>query len=129
MVAVDTNVVVRFLVRDDEEQFTKACRLFEKQLLYISDSVVLESEWVLRYAYQFSPVEIVGALKKLFGLPNVHLAKASLVAQVLDWHLGGLDFTDAFHLAYSQNYERLYTFDKRFISQSKQLSGCVVLEP
>ena len=68
-------------------------------------------------------------LKKLFGLPNVQLSNPALVAQVLEWHAEGLDFADAFHLAQSQEFESLYTFDKRFIKRSTGFSHCKMLEP
>nr|VFJ78794.1 MAG: PIN domain-containing protein [Candidatus Kentron sp. FW] len=68
MIAVDTNVVVRLLTGDDKQQFDKAPRLFEKQDVFIPDSVILEMEWVPRYAYGFMPDAICDAYDKLFGL-------------------------------------------------------------
>jgi predicted nucleic acid-binding protein len=61
VIAVDTNVVVRLLVRDDETQYQASRALFETQEIFIPDTVVLELEWVLRYAYDFSPAEIGAA--------------------------------------------------------------------
>jgi predicted nucleic-acid-binding protein len=58
MPSLDTNVLVRFLVRDDEEQHGLARQLIEQQvlagrLLYLPISVTLELEWVLRARYGF----------------------------------------------------------------------------
>jgi predicted nucleic-acid-binding protein len=86
MIAVDTNVLVRLLTRDDEQQYNKSLKLFQEQAIFIADTVILETEWVLRFAYQFKPDENCRALSKLFGLPNVQLENASLMAQVLQWH-------------------------------------------
>lgn len=129
MVAVDTNIVVRLLTQDDELQFQKSLEIFKTQDVFIPDTVILETEWVLRFAYKFQPREICEALRKLFGLPNVHLANASLIAQVLQWHGTGLDFADAFHLAYSQYYSELYTFDEKFVKRAKGLAKCEVKKP
>ena len=74
MIAVDSNIVVRFLTGDDEVQAKKAAVLFKKQDVYIADTVILESEWVLRYAYHFPVEDICRALIKLFGLPNIYLS-------------------------------------------------------
>lgn len=129
MIAIDTNVVVRFLTHDDESQFQKSLALFEKYDIFISDTVILETEWVLRYAYNFKPHIIAGAFSKLFGLLNVHISNANQVAQAIEWYLKGLDFADALHLSQSQQYHQFFTFDNKFISKSKGLCKCVVLKP
>ena len=53
MIAVDTNVVVRFLTRDDEQQYEKSLKLFQEQDILILDTVILETEWVLLSCYNF----------------------------------------------------------------------------
>jgi len=65
MIAVDTNVIVRLLTQDDEQQYNKSVRLFQEQDIFIPDTVLLETEWVLRFAYQFKPNEICAALRYL----------------------------------------------------------------
>ncbi len=50
---VDTNIIVRLLTHDDPVQSAKADALFKKDHLFIPDTVLLETEWVLRYAYGF----------------------------------------------------------------------------
>ena len=129
MIAVDTNVVVRLLTQDDEQQYNKSLKLFQEQDIFIPDTVILETEWVLRFAYHFKPDEICQALRNLFGLPNVQLTNGSLMAQVLQWHENGLDFADAFHLAQSQHCSAIYTFDNKFVKRGKGLSGCEVQQP
>jgi predicted nucleic-acid-binding protein len=51
MISVDTNIIVRLLTGDDQSQFQRAKALFAKDNIFITTSVVLECEWVLRYAY------------------------------------------------------------------------------
>lgn len=63
MVAVDTNVIVHLLTQDDEQQYTKSLKLFQEQDIFIPDTVILEAEWVLRFAYQFKPDEICRAFR------------------------------------------------------------------
>ncbi|NJN47687.1 MAG: type II toxin-antitoxin system VapC family toxin [Candidatus Competibacteraceae bacterium] len=129
MIAVDTNIVVRFLTCDDQQQFKKSLTLFENNEVFIPDTVILESEWVLRYAYGFTPNAICGALTKLFGLPNVHVTNPNLVAQAIQWHELGLDFADALHLTQSQQYEQFFTFDNKLIRKASGLCKCSVLKP
>ena len=53
MIAVDTNIIIRFLTHDDNLQYKKAFSIFNTQEVFIADTVILETEWVLRYAYEF----------------------------------------------------------------------------
>lgn len=129
MIAIDTNIVVRFLTQDDPIQFKQAVKLFQEADLFIPDSVILETEWVLRFAYTFSPVEIVKAFQKLLGLPNVHVDNQEKIARVLEWHEQGLDFADALHLANSGACAELITFDNKFVQRAKGISGCQVRKP
>lgn len=129
MIAVDTNIIIRFLTRDDEKQYKKSFTIFNKQEIFISDTVILETEWVLRYAYKFLPKDISNAFKNLFGLRNVHLSNPTFIAQAIEWHKLGMDFSDAMHLTQCQQFEKLYTFDKKFISKAKKLTACEVTLP
>jgi predicted nucleic-acid-binding protein len=129
MIAIDTNIVVRFLTHDDAIQHEKAYKLFNEHDVFIADTVILETEWVLRFAYNFDVEQIAGALTKLFGLSNVHINHPSLLAQAIAWHLEGLDFSDAFHLANSQQCKTFFTFDKKMINVAKNIDACEVLAP
>jgi predicted nucleic-acid-binding protein len=129
MIAVDTNIIIRFLTHDDDNQYGKAFSIFNTQDIFIPDTVILETEWVLRYAYEFPPKAICRALEKLFGLSNVHLSNPNDIAQAIEWHEQGLDFSDGLHLAQCQQYDKLFTFDKKFSSKAKGLSNCSVELP
>jgi predicted nucleic-acid-binding protein len=126
VIAIDTNIIIRLLTRDDETQYQHSYRLLAELQVYIPDSVILEVEWVLRFAYDFTSTEICQALRKILGLPNVHVTDIKRFAQVIAWHENGLDFADALHLTNSQHCAQLKTFDARFIKRSAKLSACVV---
>lgn len=57
MIAVDTNIVVRLLTQDEEQQYNKILKLFQEQDIFIPDTAILETEWVLHFAYNFKPYE------------------------------------------------------------------------
>lgn len=127
MTAIDTNIIVRLLTRDDEAQYNAALALFfEKNDIFISDTVILETEWVLRYAYDFSSNTICNALVKLLGLPNVKTTNAEALALAIEWARGKLDFADALHLALGRNHDEFVTFDKKFARRAKGLNCCPV---
>ena len=126
MIAIDTNIIIRFLTQDDELQFQKSREIFQTQDIFIADTVILETEWVLRFAYKFKSHEICTALKNLFGLPNIYLTNPRLIAQLIQLHKNGLDFADAFHLMHSQHCSEFYTFDEKFVKRAKGLTQCEV---
>ena len=129
MIAVDTNVVVRLLSRDDIEQHRRAYGLFKTNRVFIATTVVLECEWVLRYAYKLAPTDIVTPMRRLFGLENVVLEDPDRIATALDWHDAGLDFADALHLAATHENGAFYTFDRKLIKGARRLIRQPIREP
>lgn len=129
MIAIDTNVLVRFLTGDDRWQFEKARHLFETENILIPVTVLLETEWVLRYAYQFQPQQIADTFAALLGLPMVYAETPRIIAQALEWHIKGLDFADALHLAKSPDAQAFVTFDKDLIKNGTVLSPIPLREP
>lgn len=117
------------MTRDDELQYQKSLEIIQNNNIFIPDTIVLETEWVLRFAYKSKRPDICSALRKLFGLPNVNLVNPNLVAQALQWHELGLDFADALHLAQSQSYAQFYTFDDKLMKRAKGLTSCEVKKP
>jgi len=122
MLAVDTNLIVRLLANDDAAQTRRAAALFASEQIYLSKSALLESEWVLRFAYELPPQNILQALRKLVGLPNVVLEQQREVAEALDGFEQELDFADALHLAGSRRAGRFATFDKKLIKRAEKLT-------
>jgi predicted nucleic-acid-binding protein len=122
MLAVDTNLIVRLLTNDDAAQTRRAVALFASEQIYLSKTVLLESEWVLRFSYELQSHIILQALRKLVGLPNVVLEQQREIAEALDGFEQGLDFADALHLAGSRRAGRFATFDKKLIKRAEKLT-------
>ena len=118
MRAIDTNVVVRFLTRDDPEQGPIAREIIREGEVFIPVTVMLETEWVLRDGYGYSAPEVADALASLAGAEGVQAESPDLVAAALDDLRAGLDFADALHLARSEACEVFLTFDKRFAKRA-----------
>ncbi len=114
------NVIVRLLTGDDQEQFEKSKALFSRESVLITTSVILECEWVLRYAYHFKQPEITIAFQSLFGLPNVQLEDPLVISNAIECHQNGMDFADALHLAQSKDAEAFVTFDKKLMKATKK---------
>ena len=129
MISVDTNVIVRLLTGDDPLQFEKSKILFSTDTIFIPTTVVLECEWVLRYAYQFKQSEITNAFESLFGLPNVQLENPLTISNAIHWYQKGMNFADALHLAHSSGADAFVTFDKKFIKSALKNTTFPVKEP
>ncbi len=76
MKVLDTNILIRFLVQDDQEQATKVLHLFSKaeqlnQSLYVPLLVIFEVIWVLQSAYNTSRQDIILAITNLLQPPSV----------------------------------------------------------
>jgi len=117
MISIDTNILVRLFTGDDKKQAAKAKKLFAKEPVYITKTVMLETEWALRYAYEFKASDIANAFTKLLGQQNVTVEDAHHITQATNLLRDGMDFADALHLTCSQNYI-FATFDKKLKSSA-----------
>lgn len=129
MIAVDTNVVVRLLTGDDAQQARRAMDLFARDTVYLSKTVILEAEWVLRYAYGFTAEEVAAGLRNLLGLEGVAVEDLPSVAQAIRWHEQGLDFADALHLSSCGGATRFASFDRSLAKAAKRVGATEVVAP
>ena len=113
MIAIDTNILVRLVTRDDDVQAKRAAALFEREEIFVSKTVLLETEWVLRFSYELTRPVILNALKNAVGLPQVTVEDSPAVAEALAFFETGMDFADALHLASGREAVRFATFDER----------------
>ena len=128
MRAVDTNVVVRYLTGDDPGQAARARAVIDAGNVFVSTTVLLESEWVLRSVYGLSRTEVAAALRAFAGLPGLSVESPAVLSEALDHTERGMDFADALHLGAAARCEALLTFDLRFIEQAGEVP-VRVMEP
>lgn len=121
MRAIDTNVLVRFLVGDDPAQATRARAIVEAGEVHVSTTVFLEAEWVLRSAYGYERARICTAFEAFAGLPGVVIEDPDLLALAVGLAREGVDFADALHLGRAQECEAFLTFDRKLVKAAKGL--------
>jgi predicted nucleic-acid-binding protein len=120
MPALDTNVLVRYIVQDDLAQLAAAQALIrgcvsEQQILYVPVTVTLELEWVLRSSFEFSKEETIRALSDLFSATELTFESERALEVALDQYRGRTaDFADCLHIALAAQagHQPLWTFDK-----------------
>ncbi len=126
MIGLDTNVLVRFLVRDDEKQSRRATKLIKGAVergeqLFVSDIVMCETVWVLSSAYGFTRAEIVDALGGLVRARNLVFGSTDRLARALDAYRDGKgDFADYLirEHARAAGADTVATFDRALLKDA-----------
>lgn len=113
MRAVDTNVLARYYLRDDEAQARIATAVLSAGDIFVPKTVVLELEWVLRSVAEQPLQRVLDCLAHLIALPGVTIEDHDQVETALRACGRGLDFADSLHLAASYRCSELLTFDDR----------------
>ncbi len=129
MIAVDTNLLVRVLTNDDPIQARRALKILKSDDIFIPKTVLLETEWVLRHAYEIERSDVIIGFQKLLGLPNVNAEDSDSIYQAISWYENKLDFADALHLASSRRCVSFATFDSSFIKKAQQVSSMDTIKP
>jgi len=100
MVGIDTNVLVRFLVRDDETQFEKARRSIRREVgsendVFVSLLVLQETEWVLRSRYGMQNTEIIAVISGMLDTAEIRFEDEPAIEEALfSWKDSAADFSD-----------------------------------
>lgn len=121
MIAIDTNILVRYLTQDDPQQFEIASELIESALskgnpIFVSLVVILESIWVLQETYSFDKQKIVNFLHFISSEPGFVLQEKEAILKALKiFTHHHNDFPDLLigSISEMKNCEVIYTFDKK----------------
>ena len=120
MPALDTNVLVRYLVADDRGQFQIAKAYIEEavreEALFIPLSVSVELEWVLRTLYKLDKLTVLRIFNQLLETREIEFHEESSIEISLSLYSdNNTDFADCLHIASAYYNERspLITFDRK----------------
>ncbi|MDR2838084.1 MAG: type II toxin-antitoxin system VapC family toxin [Azonexus sp.] len=121
MPALDTNILVRYIVRDDAAQLAAIKRLINEclaagQALFVPVTVTLELEWVLRASFRFEKSEVMQALADLLSAAELSFqSEKALEIALQSYRDSTADFADCLHVALATQADELplWTFDKR----------------
>ena len=130
LVFVDTNVFLRFFVKDVEPFYQKARELFEKAengiiTLETNDMVIAEIVWVLESYYGFTKAEIKEVIDTILETKNIKVTNHSRVKEAVNLYtLRRMDFIDAYNIAYirEKGYKKVATFD---VKHFKNIEGII----
>lgn len=117
-IAVDTNVLVRAVVRDDPAQAKVAAKVLKQaSLIAVALPCLCEFVWVLRQVYGFIPADVAGAIRALIGAANVEVNRPAVEAGLAVLEAGG-DFADGViaHEGHWLGGETFVSFDKKAVA-------------
>ncbi|HHI96517.1 MAG TPA: PIN domain-containing protein [Thermodesulfatator atlanticus] len=118
MTIIDTNVVLRYLLRDHEEFYKEAEALFDrafsgKKKLFLLDTVIAEVVYVLSGLYKVKRQEIAQVLKELLKAKGINAVDKEVLFDALEtFAKKNLDFVDCLICAYATKYQ-VISFDKK----------------
>lgn len=121
MLGVDTNILVRLIVKDDSVQAARAAKALvekcsEKDPGFVNCIVLAEVSWVLSRVYKYSREEIAQAIEKLLQVKEFQVQNADEVCEALNiYQTHRIDFSDAFLSAINKamGCTETITFDKK----------------
>jgi len=121
MKGIDTNILIRFLIGDDEQQAKKVYNIFkkvesEKNELFVPLLVILELIWVLESVYEIPRAEILDSISGLILMPILKFEHQSALQQFTHFAQGNrYDLSDLLiaHSAKVQGCETVITFDRK----------------
>lgn len=123
MTALDTNVLVRYLAQDDEEQFRKVLQLLDKSkaTFFVCDVVLVETDWVLRSLYDWTSEDVADALARLATIQNLVFENENRLRASLKAVRGGADLSDELivRACRDRGAKDLCTFDKGVVRRHK----------
>lgn len=132
MKALDTNVLARFFVDDpDDAQAAKqrpAAVTALSERAFVSVTVLLEFEWVMRGFYGFDRPAISQVLVALISIDHISIEDRGAVLAALEAFNRGIDFADALHLARASHTTAFVTFDLGLAKRAKRLAMAPSIE-
>jgi predicted nucleic-acid-binding protein len=121
VIALDTNILIRTIVRDDPQHVDLAVDMMANNVCYVTRSVVQEVVWVLTRIYRQSASQVAAVIDLLLDIQQIEVEDEFQIMQAVIWYRQGMDFADALHLATSLKANSLATFDKGFIKAASAI--------
>ena len=115
MIGLDTNVLIRYLTRDDESQYSETMKLLMRRSasFFVADLVLVETDWVLSSLYDWTREEIADAFARLLQIHNLQFEDEDRIRHSLAAVRRGADLSDELLISMSRNQgcREFATFD------------------
>ena len=114
-IAVDTNILARLLADTASPEGRFAEELLVTSRIYVSRTVLLETEWLLRSVMRFDREDVNRAIASLLTLDRIEVEDPEVVAVAVNAHASGMDFADALHVLSAADTDGFITFDRDLV--------------
>jgi len=115
MQIVDTNIILRFLLDDNQEMSNKAADRITKNQVFLLEEVLAEVVYVLERVYKLSKIDLVGIIQEFISYSNIIVDNQDVIdLALITYQQNSLDFVDCILYSYSRcRNAKIYTFDKK----------------
>ena len=122
MIIIDTNIILRYLLKDSEKLSEKAIEIIDNNKIYIPTEVIVEASYVLKKIYNVKKEMIYKAVKLLIDMEDIEFQNKETIESAFKLYAKeSFDIVDCLLFAYNKisNYE-IKTFDKKLYNLIKQ---------
>lgn len=118
MKIIDANYILRYLLKDLDDQYLEASNIIEKEIIHIPDFIIAEVVYVLEKVYRVDRKLIFISLAGLIKYENIQLHEKELIITSLQIYADiNIDYADAILLSFNKiKKAKIYTFDKKILS-------------
>ena len=110
--SIDTNIIARYVMQDDPVQ-TRVATAILSEACFVSDTVLLETAWLLSSRYRLDRADLAATLNDLLRLPLLEVSDAGLVGWAIDRFAAGADFADMMHVTAARHTGGFVSFERR----------------
>lgn len=115
MTIVDTNIILRYLLQDNEELSSKAIDIIDNNEIFIPTEIIVEASYVLNKLYNVEKIKIYEAIKLLLNMEGIAFQnKETIELAFKTYSEKNLDIVDCMLFAYNKKEKfDIETFDKK----------------
>ncbi len=111
MNSIDTDVLARYVMQDDPVQSPIATDFLATQSCFVSDTVLLETAWLLSSRFRIGRRDLTATLRGIVELPNVTVSNKRMIDWALDRFANGADFADMLHIVGARHTDAFVSFE------------------
>ncbi len=128
MISLDTNILLRYLLKDHPGLSPRALTIVADNACFISRAALTEVVYTLESYYRAPRADVCRALDVLLGLDRVTIEDRAVTERAVGWYRSGMDFGDALIAASSHASARVATFDREFARLGRKVRAIPPIE-
>jgi predicted nucleic-acid-binding protein len=115
MQIVDTNIILRFLLDDNQAMSSRAADIIIHNEIFLLEEVLAEVVYVLEKVYKLSKIDLVNIIQEFISYTNIIVDNKDVIDLALNtYKQNNLDFVDCILYSYSKcRNATIYTFDRK----------------